>query len=415
MKRFFIPLIGIIVLISFIPELDARKITKPTQRAVYHNNRGIRYLSEGNLKLAEVEFKTAVELSHDYIEAYNNLGIVTKKTGDLRNSILYFEKAVELDKNYADAYSHLSMVYLDLGNLSKALSLGKIAVKKGATKPITHYNLALVYLAKTNATPEKNYDEEAEKQLKTATELNPNMFEAHLTLARLYKRQKRFELAAIRYRLAIENHPFDPKIWTELGQVFQAMGDPAKAENAFRKAIEITRGAAVASNPHTQLGLEMMQRQEYTKAIEELKKAIKIDPKSEVAHYQLGTAYLNLGDIQKSKGKKSSGYYKSAISPLKSALKLNPHMADASYNLGLAYYKLGNTTQAKKEWIHTLSINQNHARTLYNLGILSISLGEKTEAIDYLCRFTKSAGQGLAGEVQNAKNLIKTGGGRCRN
>lgn len=417
MRRLLI-IIGIAFLsMSLQPTGWAGKITKPSERAVYHNNRGVKFLSAGDLELAEIEFKTAAELSPDYVEAYNNLGIVAKKRGDVSGAVSYFEKALELDKNYGAAYSHLSMVYLDMGDINKALSVGKIATKKGATMPITHYNLGMVYLAKNKESPEKDYSKFAEDELKIATELNSNMFEAHLALARLYKEQGNYELSTIRYRLAIENHPLDSTIWTELGQVYQAMGDDAKAENAFRKALSISTDEVDSSNPHMQLGLEYLNRKDYEKAIEELGKAVKIDPKNEVVHYRLGTAYLNLGEIKRTSGqeKEAVKYFKSAIGPLQKALALNPQMADAAYNLGLAYFRLGDISSAEARWNQTLEISPNHGRALYNLGLLYKGQGNIQKANGYLCRFAGVAGQEFAAERENALNIIKVSGGRCQN
>lgn len=395
----------------------ARKITKPTERAVYHNNRGVQFLEKGNLELAENEFKTAVELSPEYVEGYNNLGIVSKKKGDLGSARVYFEKAIALDKNYGAALSHLSMVYLDLGDMDKALSFGKSATRKGSTLPITHYNLGLVYLAMGEQKPDKNYDEFAENEFKIATELDPNMFEAHIALARLYKKQARYNLSAIRYRLALGNHPDDAEIWNELGGVYKLMGDNAKAENAFKKALSITKGGSGSSTPQMEIGAGLQEKKEYEKAIEELSAAVEADPTNAMTHFKLGSAYLEIGEADLAANKKADAdkHLNLSIEPLKKALQLNPHMADAAYNLGLAYYRLGKTSESETFWLKAVGIDQSHARALYNLGILYHHQGNKAKAVQYLCRFAAASGGGIAAERENALNLVKADGGKCPN
>lgn len=420
MKKIFLFIFCVLSLLIVHNELAAKKLTRPTERAVYHNNRGVKFLDSGQLNLAELEFKTAAELSPDYTEAYNNLGVIAKLRGDLAGAKTYLEKAISLDKTYGSAYSHLSMVYMDMGDLKKALEYGKIALNRGSTLPITHFNIALVYLEKNKEDPKKNYDQYAEKELKIATELNPDMFDAHITLARLYKRQARYELSSIRYRLALTNHPGDTKVWNELGEVYQAMGDNIRATNAFKMAKSIASGTPDTTPPasganHLQMGLELLGKKEYPKAIEALNKAVKAEPKNARAHYLLGTAYLNHSDAMAAKKAEADNLLKSAIPALKTAISLDPQLADASYNLGLVYFKLGNSADAKSEWDRTLSINSGHTRALYNLGMLYNQEGNAQKATEYLCRFTAIAGNEFATEREKALNIVKGNGGICQN
>lgn len=417
MKKTGFILFALIIFAGFQSNIYAKKITRPTQRAVYHNNRGVRFLDAGNLKLAELEFKTAVELSPDYIEAYNNLGIVSKRQGDLRSAKIYFEKAIELDKNYAAAYSHLSMVYLDMGDLNNALSTGKKAVRKGSTMPITHFNLGLVYLAKNAQKPDSKYDDLAENEFKVATELDPHMYEAHLALARLYDRQNKYELSAIRYRLALENRPNNPAIWKELARVYNKTGDSAKAENALKKAAELSGAPAEPQTKSMQDATQLISQKKYSEAIAALKKIIQKEKKNEWAYYRLGSAYLYLGETQlaQNKGSSANANFKAAIKHLEKALEINSQLADASYNLGYTHFRMNNEKSAVEQWNKTLSINPNHARTLYNLGIYYNQKNQKEKANAYLCKFALVAGKGFTAQVKNALNIVKTNGGKCQN
>lgn len=420
MKRFSLVILSLLIVFTGLvlsnKSYAKRQITKPTQLAVYHNNRGVKFLNEGNLDLAELEFKTAVELSPDYTEAYNNLGVVAKRKGDLNGAKEYFMKALKLDDNYGAAYSHLSMVYLDLGDLGNALSYGKIAAKRGSTMPITHYNLGIVYLEVNNQKPNKNYDKDAESELKIATELDPRMYEAHLALARLYTKQGRYELATIRYRLALQVKPFDAKVWNELGKAYQSMGQTTLAENAFKAAKEVSAGVnqpSTAPAPQTQ----NEKKNETGSKIEELKKLVASEPQNGFAHFCLGTAYLNLGDEKYAAGNKKEAdeYYKMALPSLQKALELNPQLLDASYNIGYIYFRQGNLSAAEEQWNKTLSLNSGHVRTLYNLGMLYNQKGDKVKSTDFLCKFVAAAGNKYEGESQNALEIVKVNGGKCQN
>ena len=89
----------LIFLVSFVSfSAHAKKITRPTEKAVFHNNQGISYLNQNMLDKAEFEFKTAIELSSDYVEAYNNLGIIYKMKNQFGPAEDQFKKAISLDK-----------------------------------------------------------------------------------------------------------------------------------------------------------------------------------------------------------------------------------------------------------------------------------------------------------------------------
>lgn len=425
MKKIICSLLVILITIASI-NLFAKKITKPTERAVYHANKGVKYLNQGDLERAETEIKTAIELSPEFVDAYNNLGIVYKLKGDLYSAKSYFEKAIKLDKHYASAISHLSMVYLELGDIDNALKYGKKAVKVGTPKPITHFNLALVYLEKNRKKPGKNFDNYAEKQLSITTELDPNMFEAHKTLARLYKKQGKYEQAAIRYRLALGNHPEDKESWKELAEVYKALGNHMMAEKALRMAEngqaqgqdikDISKQQIDASIANIKLGTELMNQGKYEKAVEEFTKATIASPKNANAYNTLGSALLFIGENKMQReSTDAKDYIERSIPAFKKALELNPTLVDASYNIGYAFYRLGKSDEAEKIWLETLSLNSKHERTLYNLGILYNDKKNRTKANDYLCKFIQTADKQLSDQKEKALNLIKTNGGKCQN
>jgi tetratricopeptide (TPR) repeat protein len=146
-----------LALIFIAPVVYAKKPTLPTERAVYHNNQGVSYLNKNDLERAEFEFKTAIELSPEYVEAFNNLGIIYKIQGKYNLAIENFKRAIQLDKKYADAYSHLGAVYLEQGNVDEAIDQMKKGLKRDATIPDIHYNLGLAYLEKTKQSKDKSY------------------------------------------------------------------------------------------------------------------------------------------------------------------------------------------------------------------------------------------------------------------
>src|SRR5439155_4969555 len=87
---------------------------------------------------------------------------------------------------------------------------------------------------------------------------------------------------------------------------------------AFDKALLLDRGSWDA---RYNLGLALISRQDYHRAVKELQAAVKSKPESFAAHNALGVANRSLGQLD------------AAADEFKEALRLNPGFADASLNL----------------------------------------------------------------------------------
>ena len=242
MRHINMTFVAVLVLALFAMPSNAyakKKITKPTTRAVYHNNQGVSFLNKNDYARAELEFKTAIELAPEYVEAYNNLGVVYRKTGRDEMAAEQFRKAISLDKKYAAAYAHLGAVYLAQGDVNDAIKTIKKGLKKDSTLADAHYNLGLAYLEKSKK-DKKDYDTLAIEQFKIATELDPSLTHVHEVLARVYEKRGELELAAIRRRLALADKPQSVDQWLETGELYLKRNDLPKALNARSTAARMS-------------------------------------------------------------------------------------------------------------------------------------------------------------------------------
>jgi tetratricopeptide (TPR) repeat protein len=83
------------------------------------------------------------------------------------------------------------------------------------------------------------------------------------------------------------------------------------------------------------------------------RKTIELNPAYAVAHYNLGTLLLKLGN------------YAEAVQPLQEAIRLDPQFSDALYNLAAAYAQLGdkgNALQWLKAAIHSNPVLASEAQ-----------------------------------------------------
>ena len=111
---------------------------------------------------------------------------------------------------------------------------------------------------------------------------------------------------------------------------------------------------------------------EPNKAIEELKKILRLDPSFSLAHYDLAVAYRNLGMEEE------------AIREYEKAIALQPNFPEALSNLGGYYFRVGKTEQALNLFKKAIKIYPNFIQALSNLGAVLNKIGKPKEAIPYL-------------------------------
>jgi tetratricopeptide (TPR) repeat protein len=89
------------------------------------------------------------------------------------------------------------------------------------------------------------------------------------------------------------------------------------------------------------------------KAIRDLDQSIDLEPNNAGAYNNRGTAYADKAE------------YERAVADYEQAIKLRPNFAEAFYNRGRAYHALGDDDQAIKDFDQTLSIRPNNAATQF--------------------------------------------------
>lgn len=108
------------------------------------------------------------------------------------------------------------------------------------------------------------------------------------------------------------------------------------------EAIEAYRHA-LAKNPDrvevlTNLGALLYDQADFEAAADCFQRAVKLEPRSPLAHYNLGSVLEELGQLEASRNH------------LREAVRLKADYADAHYNLALVYDKLGAGEEARQHW-----------------------------------------------------------------
>lgn len=151
--------------------------------------------------------------------------------------------------------------------------------------------------------------------------------------------------------------------YNNLGYYLSNKGEPARAMEFYRKAIEIK---PTYEDAHNNLGYCLAGLGKTAEAIEEYKKALGINRKLTEAHNNLGNALSNLA--QEPGQTNSDGYLDAAIHEYRIAIEEEPTHADAHNNLGIALAMKGQFAEAIEQFQLAVRYKDNYASAHSNLG-----------------------------------------------
>jgi tetratricopeptide (TPR) repeat protein len=113
-----------------------------------------------------------------------------------------FKRSLALDAKLVPALAYLGMTYAERGSYEKAIDFYEQAIALNAQLAPLHYLVAETMLKTSNADTTR-----AEKYLKRAIELDPNLAAAYLMWGRLYVRANRYSEAAPLLERAVSLQP----------------------------------------------------------------------------------------------------------------------------------------------------------------------------------------------------------------
>ncbi len=151
------------------------------------------------------------------------------------------EKAVRLDPDFALAYIHLATVHYLLPYYSVAnesnFKIGKDYLDKGMA---IQDNLVEAYALKGFILAEEGNMKRATEAFEKAIAINPNYPSTYHWYARaVHLHEQDFEKEYLIHQKAMELNPLSPVLITNLGMIYQNLGQYEKAKETFRNCINI--------------------------------------------------------------------------------------------------------------------------------------------------------------------------------
>jgi arylsulfatase A-like enzyme/Flp pilus assembly protein TadD len=266
---------------------------------------------------------------------------------DLKTLILFEDKL------------YRAMALYEEGRTEESIRILKSIITQRADFDSAYISLAKIYesrgqLKKALGTMEEGYAK------------NPANFEILAKYGKLCVRAGLYENAEIALKQALAIVDFDPAIWNQLGIVYMRTKQEKRARDLFNKSLELDKNNAEALNNLGVLFLGIARRTKDSsaseRAIQNLERAVSLDPNSHI--------YLN--------------------------------------GLGSAYKIGGRLDEAIDCWERALGIKHDYPLSVVNLGIVYFQKGDKIRSLEHLNRYLRLKGDSMSpNERKRIESLIQ--------
>lgn len=168
-------------------------------------------------------------------DTYVAAGRMHETQGRLTRAAAQYRMAIQLDPQNVEAHNRLGLVLCQMQQFNEADAELAKAIALAPNRPHLHNNLGFSYLIQMRWT-------EAEQSLQKALELQPDFARAHMNLGMVLAQQDRFD-EAMRHFLAVVP---TQDAWFNIGLMYQSKSRPAEAARAFKTALKLSPAMAAA-------------------------------------------------------------------------------------------------------------------------------------------------------------------------
>jgi len=320
----------------------------------------------GDIEDAITRYRRVLKLDPRCAAAHLALGELEERQGHLPAAIQHYRRAARLDPQNQTAQTHLCSLCERVGFFKPIGPAADCLLKLVPQSAEAHYWKALALSG------EKEYDN-AIKQAKESTRLDPGPVKAFVLLADLYHTQERYALGESVLKGALKAHPDNVDLLVALGHLYETRKDEAhsveKAQEAFEKAVKVDPAAPV---PRLRLANLFARQKKLDEVGKQLALAAEHNPKNRAA---LG-AY---GDFLTRRGR-----FDQARKHLEGALELIEEWPEGRMLLIDVLLNLGEADEAKKHLdklpqLERLSM-EGRSRKKYLEGRVLLAQGKPREA-----------------------------------
>jgi tetratricopeptide (TPR) repeat protein len=294
------------------------------------------YFWQGNQAAAEADLMKAIDVMPRNPAGYIQMGNLRASQKKPDEAQKYFAQALKLDPSSSDALAGLVDVAMEHKDSAKALRLVQDQIALVPNSSNFYFLLGQIEFRIQDQS-------KAENALQKAVDLDKNNVSAVLLLGSIQASSGSADQALATYQRAIQNNSGDARLYVGLGGALEAHNDWQRAQDAYKKALEIQPSYPLAANNLAYVMLE--HGGDLDVALSLAQTGRKGLPKEAYSADTLGWAYYK------------KGIYNAAIETLQEAVNASSDNPTYHYHLGMAYEKGNNSPLAKKQFEIALRLN----------------------------------------------------------
>jgi len=252
--------------------------------------------------------------------------------------------------------------YTRAERLANAIHFFQQAIRADSLFTLAYAGLGEAYWRKFDATKDVQWADSAIAACAQAQSLDKGLSEVHFTLGLIYHGRGRDSVAIVEYQSILANDPLNANAYMELGEAYATSKQPAKAEVAYKKAIEL-RNADWRT--HHYLARFYYRAKRDSEAVEVWNNATRLAPNQALIHNGLGSAFFR------------QEHWTDAIEQFNLALQSDSLRYSVYSNLGTAYYYDGMLERAAQSYEKSLKSIKTDYRVWGGLGAAYRELGSK--------------------------------------
>ncbi len=273
--------------LAISPNFEARIKNTVDRYWVMNFNQGVGKVNtkageQPDLQAAANLFAICTVIDPKRPEAYRNLAVTYLRMNELQKAKDTYLSLLSVDPKNMIAYNEATRLLMEMKEYPQALELAEKALAVDPANAEAISNMAMVY----DLMDEK---EKAQQTYEQALQRNPDNQDLLFNLARLHFLNKEYNKAIELFQKVIALNPEDFDSNLNVGNAYLTMADD------LRKILieKETNKKPVSDEEINQL------KEFYRAAIPFLEKALSINSNNSTVWYNLGVAYVNIGDAQK--------------------------------------------------------------------------------------------------------------------
>lgn len=270
-------------------------------------------IKRGQYQQAVPGLKDYLQKHPDSARAHYDLGYIYFRGHQIEGAIQQLSKSLALNVNNAQAHEVLGLVCTWVGR----------------------YDLA-------------------EIEFLQAARLEPNSAEIHYWLGRNYYTRQVYPPALKEFQTAIRLDPTFMKAYYNLGLVMESMGQGDEAVKDYQTAAQLAENQGLKSPwPYEYLAAHYARDEQAAETIKFAQKALLMDPRCDLAYYDLAKAYRFQGNWQQS------------AAAAEEAIAINPNTTpEYYYLLSMDLRKLGKTQESEAAFKQFLQIHKSQTAAM---------------------------------------------------